>query len=143
MRHTAILFALLGLSQTAYAEARGAALFAQHCVVCHQAGGEGTPGFAPRISGTLGKHIGTEAGRAYLAQLLMDGMVGPIISGGERYNSAMPGFSSLGNEDIQALLGYVTGTLNESVAASVDLAAIEAARKQKLSPNEVRRLRGL
>ena len=142
MKHAVIVLALLTLSPVAFADARGAVLFEQHCAACHQAKGEGTPGLAPRIAGTLGKRASSEAGRAYLAQLLIDGMAGPIVVSGERFNGAMPGFSTLGNEDIQALLAYVIGTLNDSAAASVDLAAIETARKRKLPPNEVRRLRG-
>ncbi|MBK6632781.1 MAG: cytochrome c [Betaproteobacteria bacterium] len=142
MRHAAIFLALLALSPAVSAEARGAVLFQQHCAACHQAKGEGTPGLAPRIAGTQGKHAGSEAGRAYLAQVLVDGMAGPIVVEGERFNGAMPGFSALGNEDIQALLGYVIGALNGDTSSPVDLAAIETARKRKLSPNEVRRLRG-
>lgn len=142
MRHAAVFLALLALPQAVFAEARGAVLFEQHCAACHQAMGEGTPGLAPRIAGTLGKHASSEAGRTYLAQLLIDGMAGPIVVGGERFNGAMPGFSALGNEDIQALLSHVIGTLNGGATTPVDQAAIETARKRKLSPNEVRRLRG-
>lgn len=142
MNRLIMALALLALSPTVHAEARGAVLFGQHCAVCHQTKGEGMPGFAPRIAGTLVKHTGSETGRAYLVQVLIDGMAGPIVVDGERFNGAMPGFPALNNEDIQALLGHVMGTLNGGAATSVEPAAIEAARKRKLSPNEVRRMRG-
>lgn len=142
MKRVALAFALLALVPPAFAETRGAALYGQHCVVCHQAKGEGMPGFAPRIAGTLAKHASSEAGRAYLVQVLIDGMAGPILVDGERFNGAMPGFPTLSNEDIQVLLGHVIGTMNGVAATPVELATIETARKRKLSPHEVRRLRG-
>ena len=84
MKHAVIVLALLTLSPAAFAEARGAVLFEQHCAACHQAKGEGTPGLAPRIAGTLGKRASSEAGRAYLAQLLIDGMAPDQIERGPR-----------------------------------------------------------
>jgi mono/diheme cytochrome c family protein len=124
------------------AQDRGATVFTQHCAVCHQSKGEGAPGFAPKLAGTLGERAKTEAGRRYLAQLVVSGMMGPIISGGEKFNDAMPSFAALPDEDIVAVLAYVVGELN---GASPELLVkpddVLAARRQPMSPAAVRRLR--
>ncbi len=129
------------LPAAAMAQPSGAALFAQHCAVCHAAGGEGTPGMAPRLAGTLGARAATEPGRAYLAQVLMNGLAGPITVAGERFNLAMPGFAQLGDAEILVLLDFVAIQLNGS-STPVEATAVATARQQKLAPNAVRKLRG-
>lgn len=129
------------LSPLAMAQPRGAALFAQHCAVCHAAGGEGTPGMAPRLAGTQSERAATEPGRAYLAQVLVNGLAGPITVAGERFNLAMPGFAQLADTEIVALLDFVASQLNGS-STRIEAAAVAAARQQKLAPNAVRKLRG-
>lgn len=127
---------------TACAQDRGAALFEQHCAVCHQQKGEGIPGFAPRLAGNLAERARKETGRAYLAQLVVSGMMGPIVSGGEKFNDAMPPFAALSDEEIVAVVGHVLGDLN-GVPAEQRIAPqdVAAARKRALPPNEVRRMR--
>jgi mono/diheme cytochrome c family protein len=132
----------LAAATAAWAQERGAALFEQHCAVCHQQKGEGIPGFAPRLAGTLAERAKTENGRSYLAQLVVSGMMGPIVSGGEKFNDAMPPFASLADEDIAAVVGHVLTTLNQVPAENTITAQdVAAARKRALPPNEVRRLR--
>lgn len=136
--------AILALLATAPAAAQdvGAAVFNANCVVCHQSNGEGAPGFAPRLAGTLAERAKTEAGRRYLAQLVVSGMMGPIISGGEKFNDAMPSFAAFRDEDIVAVLGYVLGDLNAVQSESrVTLDHVSLARRRVVSPSEVRRLR--
>ncbi|MBI3148401.1 MAG: cytochrome c [Betaproteobacteria bacterium] len=136
-----ILLVLALAPGSAGAEDRGAALFAQHCVVCHAAQGEGTPGIAPRLAGSLQDRARSESGRAYLAQVLVDGLAGPITVAGERFNNAMPPFKQLPDADLVSLLDYVVAGLNGG-APKHDTAAIGAARALQLSPNAVRKLRG-
>jgi mono/diheme cytochrome c family protein len=125
------------------AEDPGAALFEQHCVVCHQKQGEGAPGLAPRLANNLTEHAKNESGRAYLAQLVVSGMMGPIVSGGEPFNSAMPTFVALSDEEIVAVVGYVLGELNGVPAEQrVTQQDVAAARQRALPPHEVRRMRG-
>lgn len=132
---------LLAIAPVAAQEA-GEAVFNKNCVVCHQSKGEGAPGFAPRLAGTLVAQSKTETGRRYLAQLIVSGMMGPIVSGGEKFNDAMPGFAALTDEDIVAVLGYVLGNLNGiSIESRVTLDDVSAARRRVMSPSEVRRLR--
>lgn len=132
----------LSAATTACAQERGAVLFEQHCAVCHQMKGEGIPGFAPRLAGTLADRARRESGRSYLAQLAVSGMMGPIVSGGERFNDAMPPFASLADEDIVAVVGHVLIRLNQVPAEnSITAQDVAAARKRALPPHEVRRLR--
>lgn len=142
MKRILLAVVALVLSAPALAQERGAAVFAQHCAVCHQGSGEGAPGFAPRLAGTLTERANSAAGRNYLAQLIVSGMMGPITSGGEKFNGVMPAFAALTNEDIVAVLGHVLVALNNiPPEGSVSLPEVAAARGRALAPSEVRRLR--
>lgn len=142
MKRVLLAAMALALSGAAAAQERGAALFAQYCAVCHQGSGEGAPGFAPRLAGTLAEQASSAAGRSYLAQLIVSGMMGPITSGGEKFNGVMPAFAALANEDIVAVLGHVLVALNSlPPEGSVTLPEVAAARERRLSPGEVRHLR--
>lgn len=137
-----MLSVALAASAAACAQDRGAALFAQHCAVCHQEKGEGVPGFAPRLAGTLVERSKTEAGRSYLAQLIVSGMMGPIVSGGEKFNGFMPGFAALADEEIVAVLGHTLVALNNVPTENgVTQQEVATARGRVMSPSEVRRLR--
>jgi mono/diheme cytochrome c family protein len=136
------IVAVLAVSTAACAQDRGAALFEANCAVCHEKQGEGIPGFAPRLAGNLAGRARNEAGRRYFAQLVVSGMMGPIVSGGEKFNDAMPSFASLADGDIVAVVGYVLTGLNQVPAESnITAEDVAAARKRALPPNEVRRLR--
>lgn len=130
------LAALLGLHLNAQA-ATGAELFAANCQACHQASGEGAPGIAPPLTGTLAKRAALPEGRAWLAQTLVSGMTGPITSRGEPYNGIMPPFAALPDADLAAVLGHVLGTFNGSnaVPSPEDFAA---ARARSVKPSEHR-----
>lgn len=142
MRRALVSGLALVTATAACAQERGAALFEQHCAVCHQIKGEGIPGFAPRLAGTLDERARKEGGRRYFAQLAVSGMMGPIVSGGEKFNEAMPPFAGLGDEDIVAVVGHVLLTLNQvPVEYAITAQDVAEARKRALPPNEVRRLR--
>lgn len=121
-------------------DATGAALYAQHCVVCHQANGEGAPGIAPPISGTLANRARIPAGRDYLAQVMVSGMVGTISSHGMRYLGNMPPFNALSDGELAGVLNHVLLAFN---AADLPLAAeaFAAARARAMPPAEVFKLR--
>lgn len=138
-RRLAVLAALLP-AVAAAAPAAGATLYTTHCVTCHQAEGEGTPGIAPPLAGTLGKRAGNEDGRDFLAQVLVSGMIGPITSQGQRYNGNMPSFAALADADLAAVMNHVLASFN---ASSVELpaSAFAAARGRGMAPSEVRKLR--
>ena len=142
MRHALALGVALAVASAACAQERGAALYEQHCAVCHDKKGEGIPGFAPRLAGNLAERAKKESGRAYLAQLVVSGMMGPIVSGGEKFNDAMPSFAALSDDEIVVLAGHVLGDLNGVPGEQrITHQEVAAARKRALPPNEVRRLR--
>lgn len=139
LRRAAAVLVLLGLPAVACAEA-GAALYATHCVACHQAEGEGTPGIAPPLAGTLAKRAASDEGRAFLAQVLVSGMTGTIVAQGQRYNGNMPSFAALPDADLAGVMNHVLTAFN---ASSVALAPgdFAAARGRGVAPIEVRKLR--
>jgi mono/diheme cytochrome c family protein len=92
----------------------GAALYATYCQACHQASGEGAPGIAPSLAGTLSKRVATPAGQALVTQILLSGLTGPITSQGQRFNGNMPPFAALSDADLAAIASHVLGTFNSS-----------------------------
>jgi mono/diheme cytochrome c family protein len=120
----------------------GAALFASHCVACHQADGQGAAGIAPPLVGAPGHYVGSEAGRAYLLRVPLTGMVGKIVVNGQSYNSNMPSFASLGDDQLAAVLGYVLRQFNGVAdTAWLNAEAVAGVRRQGGSPNETHKLR--
>lgn len=118
----------------------GAELYGKHCTVCHQANGEGAPGIAPPISGTLMKRANTSNGRDFLAQVMVSGMVGTISSHGMRYLGNMPSFNALSDGELASVLNHVLLAFN---GADLPLAAetFAAARVRATPPAEVFKLR--
>ena len=142
MKDLFIAVVVLFASVQSFAQERGLGVFSRNCMVCHQEKGEGMPGFAPKLAGTLVDRSKTETGRRYLAQLVVSGMMGEIVSGGEKLNGVMPSFSALSDDDIVAVLDYVLGELNgASNEVRVTAEEVIAARRQVMSPATVRRLR--
>lgn len=135
---------LLGAVQPALAQ-DGAQLYAQHCVACHQPGGTGTPGLAPPLAGTLGGFAATQAGRRYLAQLLVSGVSGRVEYHGPPYFGNMPGFKQLKDEELSQVAAYVLSELNRDAlqAGHTPMRAEDfaAARARALSSREVKQLR--
>lgn len=117
--------------------ASGAELFAAHCQACHQASGEGAPGIAPPLTGTLAKRAALPEGRAWLAQTLVSGMTGPITSRGEPYNGIMPPFVALNDADLAAVLGHVMAKFNDG-ATGPGAEDFAAARARTVKPSEHR-----
>lgn len=120
--------------------AHGAAGYATLCVACHQPDGEGAPGLAPPLAGALAGRVRTDEGRRYIAQVLISGMVGPIMTRDGKFNGNMPSFANQADEELLAVIGHVLQTFN---GAAERLAADDfaTARARNLPPNEVSKLR--
>ena len=101
--------ALLLASTTGAALADGKAVFDSNCAVCHQAGGVGVPGQFPRLTTRAGAIAAKPEGKAFLLQVVLNGMGGRITVDGEQILGAMPGFDSLSDDNIAAVLTYITG----------------------------------
>jgi mono/diheme cytochrome c family protein len=92
--HSAVLAAYLGAMPAASAQtaADGAALFVQHCAVCHLADGAGQAGLAPALKGEHWAKLGAE--RAYLATVLVHGLAGAIKVNGQTFVGVMTAFGA-------------------------------------------------
>ena len=114
----------------------GAQVFDISCAFCHQAGGVGVPGQFPRLAGRAGEIASTPEGKKFLPQVLLNGMSGRISVDGEQILGIMPGFDSMSDDDMAALLTYLTSLDHAPVAYTAD--DIRTARAQpRLAPGEV------
>ncbi|GBR51140.1 c-type cytochrome [Gluconobacter sphaericus] len=132
---------LMPLMASRVIAADGAALYQGKCAMCHGPAAAGRPGTFPPLAGRVGQIAGNPDGKAYLAAVLVNGLHGPITVNGESYKGFMPSFRTLSDEDIAAVLAYVS-TLGNSTApvgisaqdvtsvraAPMDAAAVQAKR---------------
>jgi len=110
------------------AAADGAAVFDNSCAFCHQSGGVGVPGQFPRLAGRVGAIAAKPEGKKFLPQILLGGMSGRITVDGEHILGIMPAFNSLSDEDMAAVLSYLTGLDHAPTIFTAD--EIKAARSQ-------------
>ena len=132
--------ALLACTGSGAVRADGAALYAAHCVACHQPDGNGAEGLAPPLAGVLEKWAKVAAGREYLAQVMVSGMVGSVISRGVKYNGNMPSAAELSDDELSAVMGYVLSSFNAS-PLQIPATLFASARSKGLQPAAVRRQR--
>jgi mono/diheme cytochrome c family protein len=121
--------------------AAGRTVFQSVCAACHNANGQGTPGLAPSLAGTLAKHADSEDGRRYISQVLLNGLSGRIVSQGQTFMGAMPAQATLSDEQLAAVATYVTKELNGSQVAAFTAEEFAKARAAKPTHKELRELR--
>jgi len=126
----ALLAAAIAATAPAYAD--GAQVFDTSCAFCHQAGGVGVPGQFPRLAGRAGDIASKPEGKKFLPQILLNGMSGRVSVDGEQILGIMPGFDSMSDDDMAALLTYVTGLEHAPVTYTAE--DIKAARAQPRQP---------
>jgi mono/diheme cytochrome c family protein len=91
----------------------GQKIFKERCALCHQEDAHGATGLAPSLAGTLAGHLGSAAGKRYLSQILISGMVGSIDTEGHKFTGLMPSFrADLSDAEIAATINYVLATFN-------------------------------
>ncbi|MBA2588664.1 MAG: cytochrome c [Alphaproteobacteria bacterium] len=135
MRHVLLAAALLAAASVP-ALADGAAVFDANCAFCHQAGGVGVPGQFPRLAGRAGAMAAKPAGKAFLPKVVLNGISGRIMVDGEQILGIMPALDTLSDEDIAAVLTYITGLDHQPVKYTA--AEIKAARAQpKVAPTDM------
>jgi mono/diheme cytochrome c family protein len=134
MRSAVVAAALLAAAGPALAD--GAAVFDNSCAFCHQAGGVGVPGQFPRLAGRAGAIAAKPEGRAFLPGVLLNGMSGRVVVDDEPILGIMPAFDTLSDDDIAAVLTYITG-LDHAPAlyTAAEIAAVRAQPRQ--SPGDV------
>lgn len=81
----------------------GELIYQRHCQVCHQANGQGVPGYYPPIIGTKS----SRGDKGYLIKVLMYGLSGEVNIEGKKYNGVMSNFRMLSNKEIADVLNYV------------------------------------
>jgi mono/diheme cytochrome c family protein len=118
------------------AAADGAQVFDASCAFCHQAGGVGVPGQFPRLAGRVGAIASNPDGRAFLSKVLLNGMSGRIVADGEPVLGIMPPFDTLSDDDIAAVLSYLSG-LDHAPVTFTAREIGEARAQPKLSPAEI------
>jgi mono/diheme cytochrome c family protein len=110
---------LLLMGATGAAAADGRAVFDNNCAVCHQAGGVGVPGQFPRLAARAGAIAAKPEGKTFLPQVVLNGMGGRITVDGEQVLGAMPALDSLSDDDIAAVLTYITSLDHKPVTYTV------------------------
>jgi mono/diheme cytochrome c family protein len=123
------------------AAAAGRATFQGRCAACHNSEGQGTPGIAPALAGTLGQHANSTEGRRYLSLVLLNGLSGRIVSQGQTFMGAMPPHAAMSDAELAAVASYVTQELNGSGAAAFSAEEFARARGDKATHKELRELR--
>lgn len=98
----------LGLAEGATAET-GEAAYRNNCALCHQTNAQGLAGQFPRLAGRIAAIAATHAGREYLIEVLLNGMAGRITVDDTLIQGVMPSFRTLSDEQIAAVLSYLTG----------------------------------
>jgi glucose/arabinose dehydrogenase/mono/diheme cytochrome c family protein len=111
-----LLTALLGISPVLRAATvdnaqlqRGQQLYQQHCLICHQANGQGAPGVFP----PLAKADYLMADKRRSIRILCEGIQQAITVNGQRYNNAMPPMP-LNDQQAADVLTYVRNTWGNS-----------------------------
>lgn len=134
--------ALAAVALVAAAPARaadGPAVFRQVCVACHQEGGTGAPGLAPSLVGGLAAKAGSDAVRAYMAQVLVHGLSGRIEVEGVAYTGVMPAQAQLADDEVAAVLTHVVQDLaGQKGVAPFTAAEVAAARTRKPTAKDLR-----
>ena len=111
----------------------GAELYTQQCSSCHQANAAGLAGQYPPLRNRVDKIASTPEGRHYLADLLTHGMAGAIQVGGDTYVGYMPAFSHLKDDEIVAVLDWVSALGDSKPPVTIAEADIAAARGRTLT----------
>ncbi|MGB7123081.1 MAG: cytochrome c, partial [Bradyrhizobium sp.] len=86
----------------------GSRVYVANCVACHQAGGAGVAGAFPPLAGRVPDLLKQADGRSYVGKVLLFGLEGAISVNGNTYAGAMPAWNALGDDDIAAVLNYVS-----------------------------------
>jgi len=120
---------ILSLSIGAYAAdkpasyKKGKKLYKAHCVACHQAKGQGIPGAFPPLAGS--DYLMADKSRAI--NIPLKGLSGAITVNGQNYNSTMPSFAHLQDQDVAALMTYVMNAWGNE-AAEITAEEVQALR---------------
>jgi mono/diheme cytochrome c family protein len=116
----------------------GAKVYAATCAACHQAAGGGLPGAFPPLAGHFPELLKQPDGRNYVVKAVLFGLEGKITVGGNTFQGTMPPWNTLSDNDLAAVLNYVSGAWDNQKALPGGFKPytaddIKAARGQKLT----------
>jgi mono/diheme cytochrome c family protein len=95
----------------------GEQVYAQICVTCHQANGEGVAGTFPPLAGS---EYATASNAAVPIRIVLRGMQGPVTVKGAQFNGVMAPFGTgveLTDDQVAAVLTYVRTSWGNSASA--------------------------
>lgn len=134
-----IVVAALAATMPALA-ADGAALFKQHCAICHQESAAGTPGLAPSLLGAHWQKLGAD--RNYLPMVLLKGLSGQIKVSGQPFVGSMPAMApTLDDEALAAVANHLRGLQGAAGDKPYAAAEMADARAKPGNPTQSRTLR--
>lgn len=108
--------------------AKGRELFNSTCSMCHQPNAQGIAGvFPPLAKSDYLQKLANAKDRAPLAQIIINGLSGKIRVNGKDYDSVMTPFESMSDEDVAAVLTFVSNSWGNS-ASPFNAAEIAKAR---------------
>lgn len=107
--------------------ARGERLYFANCVACHLPAGTGLEGAFPPLAGS--DFLAGDRGRSI--SIVLYGNDGPITVNGVQYDGVMPGFAYLGDEEVAAVITYISRSWGNDLPASSpeEVAAVRNARQ--------------
>lgn len=82
---------------------RGAEVYARSCGTCHQPDGAGMAGLAPPLAGSEWLALPDRR----LVDIALNGLQGPIEVDGQAWDQEMPGWPTLSDQEIAAVLSYI------------------------------------
>ena len=103
----------------------GETVFTTNCASCHQATGQGIPGAFPPLAGHAPELVAADGGRAYLVNVLLYGLQGPITVSDTAYNGVMPAWGHLGDDQLAAVANHVLHAWDNDQALPDDFAPIQ------------------
>lgn len=121
----------------ASAAPRGEKVFSSNCAFCHQAGGVGVPGQFPRLEGRVGTIAASPEGRQFLVTLLLSGMSGHVKVDGQDILGLMPGFATMSDADLAAVLTYISHLGKTKAAPFTQQEIVSGRSRPVLAPDEV------
>jgi len=123
-----------GFAQEEEAPLDGENLYLQSCASCHLPEGTGQEERFPALAGHIPHLANADGGREYLMNVVMWGLSGEITVLGETFDRSMPARFTLANDELAAILNYITTAWGNDALLADDFAAFEADEL-----NEVRR----
>jgi mono/diheme cytochrome c family protein len=118
--------------------ADGKDVYARQCTSCHQASGSGVAKTFPPLAANPDLFLD----RLFPVYVVLNGLEGPAVIKGERYQGVMPPFDHLSDAEAAAVITYVRSAwgnagLRPPGFVDVDAAAVAEARQRRMTSSEV------